>query len=146
MSLKDTQDSVTSYTQMNNILKVGTYHVESKPSAKTISDVISVELKTKSKRIPKRNYTFEELEDLDGRLVLITGSMAENREQVDKFRNVRPTNFVCNNLLPYNIDTTIYYMVLNTSILSVLCPYWSSQTTSNSASSPGHSQLFNVAR
>ena len=74
---------------MNNILKVGTYHVESKSSAKAVRDIVSVKLKTNSKRIPKRNYTFEELEDLDGRLVLITGSMAENREQVETFRKVR---------------------------------------------------------
>ena len=86
---------------MNNILKFGTYYVESKPSAKAVRDVLSVEIKTRSKRIPKRQYKFDELEDLDGRLVLITGSMAENRGQVEIFRNVRSISLTNAVILEY---------------------------------------------
>ena len=80
---------------MNNILKFGLYHVESKPTSVSVCDVISVEIKTKdTKRISKRKYTFDELKDLDGRLVLITGNMADNRGLVDMFRDVRHCHYI----------------------------------------------------
>ena len=91
-SLKDTQDSVTSYGEMNHILKHGTYQVGSRSSCnvlKNIHEVIKVKLRAKDKRITKLLYTFEELQDLESKLVLITGSKAQNREQVELFLDVR---------------------------------------------------------
>ena len=90
-SLKDTQDSVTSYGEMNNILKHGIYRVGSRSSTaiKTdFQDVISMKLRCTDKRITKRQYSFSELQDLESKLVLITGSKAKNRKEVDLFLDV----------------------------------------------------------
>ena len=88
--MKDTQDSVTSYGEMNNILKYGTYKVGSSSSTpvNTFHDVICVKLRTTDKRVSKQLYSFHELQDLESKLVLITGSKAQNRKEVDLFLDV----------------------------------------------------------
>ena len=98
-SLKDAQDSVTSFEEMNSILKSGTYHVGHKTTTvftvfKNIHDIVEVKLRNTDKRITKRRYTFEELQELESKLVLITGSKAQNREQVELFLDVRDVDTV----------------------------------------------------
>ena len=75
---------------MNNILKHGTYKVGSQSSnpMKNFHDVICVKLKTSDKRVSKQLYSFNELQDLESKLVLITGSKAQNRKEVDLFLDV----------------------------------------------------------
>ena len=91
--MKETQASVevTSYGQMNNIFEYGCYRVGTKRSAvcQNYSEVIHLSLKeSRGKRLAKKSYNLEELRDLESKLVLITGSKAENRAQVDLFIDV----------------------------------------------------------
>ena len=89
-SLKDTQDSVNSYGEMNNILKHGTYRIGSQSTSvvKHLCNVITLKLNTTDRKITKRHYSFVELQDLESKLVLITGSKAKNRNEVDLFLDV----------------------------------------------------------
>lgn len=41
------------------------------------------------KKLLKTSYSLDDLRDLESKLVLITGSKAENRGEVDQFLNVR---------------------------------------------------------
>ncbi len=89
-SVKDTQGSVetTSYGQMNNILKYGTYRVGFKKNARTVHDLISVTLSQLCQNIVKWKYSLDELRDLESKLVLICGNKAENRVEVEHYLNV----------------------------------------------------------
>lgn len=91
-SVKETQQSVeiTSYTQMSDIVKYGCYKVGSFKSQifQNHHEVVHLSLKEKDKPLPKKSYNLEELHDLESKLVLITGSKAENREEVDLFIDV----------------------------------------------------------
>ena len=91
--MKETQGSVevTSYGQMRNILKYGCYEVGSTVQSKQVHDVhdlISLKLSIKDKQLNKTSYSLDELRDLESKLVLITGSKAENRTEVDHYLNV----------------------------------------------------------
>lgn len=94
-SVKETQASfeVTSFGQMNNIFQYGCYTVGSGTShiCQHYRDVIHLILKARDKRLTKSTYNLEELRDLESKLVLITGSKAENRARVDIFIDVRFT-------------------------------------------------------
>ena len=93
-SVKKTQGSVevTSYGQMDNIFEYGCYRVGIKQPVlgKSHFDLITLGLKEKDigKHLAKKSYSLEELRDLESKLVLITGSNAENRKQVELFINV----------------------------------------------------------
>ena len=91
-SVKETQASVeiTSFGQMNNIFQYGCYTVGSGKSkiCQDYHEVIHLALKEKGKRLTKQSYNLEELRDLESKLVLITGSKAENRASVDVFIDV----------------------------------------------------------
>ena len=91
-SVKETQASVevTSFGQMNNIFQYGCYTVGSSKSkiCQNYHEVIHLSLKERRKRLTKKNYNLEELRDLESKLVLITGSKAENRASVDTFIDV----------------------------------------------------------
>lgn len=82
---------VTSYGQMRNILKYGCYEIgviiQSKP-VHTIHDLISLKLIVRDKKLSKTSYNLDDLRDLESKLVLITGSKAENRTEVDHYLNV----------------------------------------------------------
>lgn len=90
--MKETQGSVevTSFGQMENIIEYGHYRVGSdKPSIfQNINNLIHLRLEERNKRLSKKIYTLDELRDLESKLVLITGSKAENRKRVDQFLNV----------------------------------------------------------
>lgn len=76
---------------MNNIFEYGCYIVGSTRAQlfQNYQDVIHLSLKDNVKRLAKKSYKLEELRDLESKLVLITGSKAENRAQVDTFIDVR---------------------------------------------------------
>ena len=98
---------MTSYGQMNNIFQYGCYFVGSGEAhiCHNYSDVIVLKLK-KSKSITKIEYNLEELRDLESKLVLITGSKAEYRENVDIFIDVRSIP-----LLRYSfINFTVFFV------------------------------------
>ena len=86
---------------MDNIFECGCYIVGVKESmsvaGKSLKDVIQLQLKEKNieKCLTKKKYNLEELRDLESKLVLITGSNAENRNKVDLFINVREFNYNC---------------------------------------------------
>lgn len=86
---------VTSYGQMRNILNYGRYQVgvtiQSTP-VHSIHDLISLKLVVRDKKF-KTLYNLDDLRDLESKLVLITGSKAENRTEVDHYLNVWRTNF-----------------------------------------------------
>ena len=93
-SVKKTQASVevTSFGQMNNIQQYGEYAVGERrdEAMDTIHDVIHLTLTPqRGKKLLKTSYSLDELRDLESKLVLITGSKAENRAAVDQFLNVR---------------------------------------------------------
>ena len=92
-SVKETQGSVekTSFGQMRNINQYGHYEIGS--SKKGIlfsrSETIHLELRhLGQKKIPKLQYTFDELKDLESKLVLITGRESKERKEVDLFLDV----------------------------------------------------------
>ena len=91
-SVKKTQASVevTSYGQMDRIFQYGCYTVGSGRSTvcKDYQEVISLSLKEKDRHLAKKRYNFDELRDLESKLVLITGSKAKNRAKVDTFIDV----------------------------------------------------------
>lgn len=92
-SIKDTQGSVevTSFGQMRNILKYGHFIVGTTLQSRqvhSIHNLISLKLIPKDKYITKTSYNLDELRDLESKLVLITGSKAENRTEVDHYLNV----------------------------------------------------------
>ena len=92
-SVKETQASVevTSYGQMDNIRSCGYYIVggRSDRAMDSIHEVIQLILTPpKEKKLLKTSYTLNELRDLESKIVLITGTRAENRAAVDHFLNV----------------------------------------------------------
>ena len=91
-SVKETQGSVevTSFGQMNNILCYGCYTVggERGKTGHSIHDIIHLKLEERDKQLPKKSYSLDELRDLESKLVLITGSKAENRAEVEQFLDV----------------------------------------------------------
>ena len=92
-SLKDTQGSVevTSYGQMRSILRYGIYQVGVASQSRllqNIHDVIFVKLNPGDKPLTKTLYSLDELRDLESKLVLITGSKAPIRTEVDHYSNV----------------------------------------------------------
>ena len=92
-SVKETQGSVevTSFGKMQNILTYGCYNVGNSKSAQTahsIHDMVHLKLENTEKQLPKTNFSLDDLRDLESKLVLITGSKAKNRREVDQFLNV----------------------------------------------------------
>ena len=75
---------------MKNILKHGIYRIGSNSSlaVKKLQDIITLRLNTSDRKITKCLYSFVELQDLESKLVLITGSKAKNRNEVDLFLDV----------------------------------------------------------
>ena len=81
----------TSYGQMTNILKYGAYRVgfiEPDADAQTAHDIITLTLILSHKKLAKTKYTLDELRDLESKLVLICGSKADTRAEVDHYLNV----------------------------------------------------------
>lgn len=92
-SVKETQGSVevTSFGQMESILNYGHYTIAGKRNMAMhrIHDVIRLTLVPQGdKKLIKTSYTLDELRDLESKLILITGSKAENRATVEQFLNV----------------------------------------------------------
>ena len=82
---------VTSYGQMRNILRYGIYQVGVASQSnlpQNIHDVIFVKLNPEDKLLTRTFYNLDELRDLESKLVLITGSKAANRKEVDHYLNV----------------------------------------------------------
>ena len=100
---------VTAYGSMNNIFEYGCYRVGGKRAtcmlSSKLSDMISLHFKGKDieNRLTKTNYNLEELRDLESKLVLITGSNAENRKKVELFINVSIIPSFATNLVLYEI-------------------------------------------
>ena len=92
-SVKETQGSVevTSFGQMGNIRGYGYYTIAGKRDVAmhSIHNVIQLTLyPPKEKEVRKTSYSLDELRDLESKLVLITGSKAENRGAVEHFSKV----------------------------------------------------------
>ena len=91
-SVKETQGSVevTSFGKMRNILAYGWYRVGSHniQAVYSIQDMIYLKIENAGKQLPKTSFSLDDLRDLESKLVLITGSKAENRKEVDQFLNV----------------------------------------------------------
>ena len=90
--VKEAQGSVevSSFGQMDNILCYGCYTVggERGKTVHSIHDIIHLKLEERDKQLPKKSYSLDELRDLESKLVLITGSKTENKEEVEQFLNV----------------------------------------------------------
>jgi len=81
---------VTSFGKMRSILAYGHYRVGSRSMqmVHSIQDMIHLKLENTGKQLPKTSFSLDDLRDLESKLVLITGSKAENRKEVDQFLNV----------------------------------------------------------
>lgn len=77
---------------MHEILKYGCYRVGATSSVakiNSIGDLISMRLK-EEEGVPlhKKEYSLEELRELESKLVLICGNKADSRLEIDHFVNV----------------------------------------------------------
>ena len=114
--MKETQGSVevTSFGQMKNILCYGCYTVggEQGKTVHSIHDIIHLKLEGGDKQLSKKSYSLDELRDLESKLVLITGSKAENRAEMEQFLDVgyRRTYiyFACQMHFLYSIHVLIF--------------------------------------
>ena len=101
-SVKETQGSVevTSYGQMNNIYRYGSYTIGScmKGVHTNQSQVIRLELTETDKSLPKKNYSLDDLSDLESKLALITGRDSSEAGEVQVFLQV--CVFVCDTVQP----------------------------------------------
>ena len=82
---------MTSFGQMENIINCGYYTVGGRRgmAMTSIHDVIQLTLVPHTgKKLLKTRYDLDELRDLESKLVLITGSKAENKDTVDQFLDV----------------------------------------------------------
>ena len=76
---------------MNNIQSCGHYTIGQKGDVAmdSLHDAIQLTLTPQpGKNLVKTSYCLNELKDLESKLVLITGSTADNRVAVDQFLNV----------------------------------------------------------
>ena len=76
---------------MENIINCGYYTVGGRRdmAMTSIHDVIQLTLVPHTgKKLLKTSYDLDELRDLESKLVLITGSKAENKATVDQFLDV----------------------------------------------------------
>ena len=117
-SLKETRALVemTLYGQMDNIRRCGYYIVggRSNVAMDTIHDVIELVLTPQEEiMLLKTIYTLNELRDLESKIVLITGTRAENRAAVDHFLNVSSLRglLVC----LFNISLLVHFVPAHTS-------------------------------
>ena len=101
---------------MRSILRYGHYDIGfSAESAQSTSDLISLTLHPPNdleKPPCKLKYNLEELRDLQSKLVLITGSKADNRTEVDHFLNVSDVDMPANSiflLLYFYTDLTVHH-------------------------------------
>lgn len=92
MSVTEMHGSVeaTSFGQLRSILTYGRYSVGScKRSAfQSIYDIICLDLTEVKKDLPKKHYSLDDLQDLESRLVLISGAKDPHRDEVDIFLKV----------------------------------------------------------
>ena len=73
---------------MNNILTYGCYHIGSRKALinfDSIHDIIHLTLTKHDKPLTKKQYTLNELRDLESKLALIVGRNADNKTQVRVF-------------------------------------------------------------
>ena len=81
---------MTSYGQMNNINRYGSYTIGStrKSVHTSQSQVIRLILRMTETRLPKTSYSLDDLSDLESKLVLITGSESNVANEVQVFLQV----------------------------------------------------------
>ena len=90
---KQASIEVTSYDEMKNIVQHGCYEIGAQvvgvnsAASMSLNDVIRLSLDDKKCKTIKK-YSLDELRDLESKLILVTGSMADHREQVDNFVKV----------------------------------------------------------
>lgn len=88
-SVKETQGSIqeTTFGQMNNILAYGCYVIGSqRPQIfQSIHDIICVILTERDQPLTKKQYSLNELRDLESKLALIVGKSAKNNSDVNDF-------------------------------------------------------------
>ena len=80
----------SSFGQMNNITKYGTYTIRSHSKGAQLkpSELIKMHLEQRDKPLAQQKYSLDELRDLESKLVLITGRESEERANVDYFLKV----------------------------------------------------------
>ena len=87
--MKETQGTIeeTTFGQMNNILAYGCYVVGSQrpQMSHSIHDIVYLILTERDKPLTKKQYSLNELRDLESKLALIVGKNAENRTEVGVF-------------------------------------------------------------
>ena len=98
-SVKETQGSVevTSYGQMNNIYQYGSYTIGSclKSVHTSQSQVIRLDLTETDKNLPKKNYSLDDLSDLESKVVLIAGRDSSESKEVQVFLQVSACVCLC---------------------------------------------------
>ena len=91
-SVKETHGSVevTSFGKLKHILTYGHFHIgsQSRKVIQSIHEIVHLKLLKTGKQLPQMSYSLDDLRDLESKLVLITGSKAKNKEEVNQFLNV----------------------------------------------------------
>lgn len=82
----------SSFKQLEHIQSHGQYSVSSAAkrsfSRVQIQDVVQLNILPEDAYAIKRQYTLDELRDLESRLILVTSQEAKNRKDVDQFIHV----------------------------------------------------------
>ena len=83
----------SSFKQLEHIKLYGKYAVSAADkrsfSRLQIQDVLQLMILSEDTHAIKRQYTLDELRDLESRLILVTSHEAKNRKDVDQFMHVR---------------------------------------------------------
>ena len=88
---------MTSYGQMNNIYQYGSYTIGSclKSVHTSQSQVIRLDLTETDKSLPKKNYSLDDLSDLESKVVLIAGRDSSESKEVQVFLQVSACVCLC---------------------------------------------------
>ena len=89
---------VTSVNQVEDINKNGVYTICCKGKKILQSIESAVSLKIFRVNAPKKNFSFNDLRDLESKLVLIRGRSTKGGAEIDRFLNVSAIIMVLNNV------------------------------------------------
>ena len=90
MELKTAQGSfeVTAISKVNDIIKFGEYKISSSEEVALLFIGDAIKLKIHRPNAVKKDYSLDDLRDLESKLVLITGKHTVEKEKTERFLNV----------------------------------------------------------
>ena len=88
--MKKSQGSIenTAIFKVRDINKWGEYKITSTKETPLLFIGDAIKLKINREKAVKEEYSFDDLRDLESKLVLITGKYTDGKVEIDKFLNV----------------------------------------------------------